>query len=64
MIHTQDIENDEEMHITQNVSGNWAVRNQDNQEVGGPFRRAADAQEWVTAEGYTVGKIQSWRSAR
>lgn len=52
----------QEMHIIQSVSGNWTVRNADNEEVEGPFRRCADAQEWINREGYLVGNIQAWNS--
>lgn len=52
----------QEMHIIQSVSGNWTVRNTDNEALEGPFRRCADAQEWINREGYLVGNIQAWNS--
>lgn len=52
----------EELHIIQSVGGNWSIRNKDGEEVEGPFRRCADAQEWINREGHLVGNIQAWNS--
>lgn len=52
----------QEMRIIQSVSGNWIVRNTDNEAVEGPFRRCSDAQDWIAREGHLVGNIQAWNS--